>query len=106
MADRTTVQTTKAELPFEVFLGDNENAIEIQIWTAMLANLLITLVRSRLKRKWAFSNMVSIIRQQLMNYIDIYCFLEDPEGSWREIVKENKIKYQNSLFPELEGAYF
>lgn len=41
-----------------------------------------------------------------MNYIDIYCFLEDPEGSWREIVKENKIKYQNSLFPELEGAYF
>jgi len=47
-----------------------------------------------------------LIRQQLMNYIDIYCFLEDPEGSWREIVKENKIKYQNSLFPELEGAYF
>ena len=96
----------KQNFPLKCFLGDNENAIEIQIWTAMLANLLITLVRSRLKRKWAFSNMVSIIRQQLMNYIDIYCFLEDPEGSWREIVKENKIKYQNSLFPELEGAYF
>lgn len=96
----------KQNFPLKYFLGDNENAIEIQIWTAMLANLLITLVRSRLKRKWAFSNMVSIIRQQLMNYIDIYCFLEDPEGSWREIVKENKIKYQNSLFPELEGAYF
>jgi hypothetical protein len=96
----------KQNFPLKYFLGDNENAIEIQIWTAMLDNLLITLVRSRLKRKWAFSNMVSIIRQQLMNYIDIYCFLEDPEGSWREIVKENKIKYQNSLFPELEGAYF
>lgn len=96
----------KQNFPLKYFLGDNENAIEIQIWTAMLANLLITLVRSRLKRKWAFSNMVSIIRQQLMNYIDIYCFLEDPEGSWREIVKENKIRYQNSLFPELEGAYF
>jgi hypothetical protein len=96
----------KQNFPLKYFLGDNENAIEIQIWTAMLDNLLITLVRSRLKRKWAFSNMVSIIRQQLMNYIDIYCFLEDPEGSWREIVKENKIRYQNSLFPELEGAYF
>lgn len=79
----------KQNFPLKYFLGDNENAIEIQIWTAMLDNLLITLVRSRLKRKWAFSNMVSIIRQQLMNYIDIYCFLEDPEGSWREIVKEN-----------------
>ncbi len=96
----------KQNFPLKYFLGDNENAIEIQIWTAMLANLLITLVRSRVKRNWAFSNLVSIIRQQLMNYINIYFFLEDPEGSWREIIKENKIKYQNSLFPELEGAYF
>lgn len=96
----------KQNFPLKYFLGDNENAIEIQIWTAMLANLLITLVRGQLKRSWAFSNMVSIIRQQLMNYIDVYCFLEDPEGSWREIIKENKMKYQNSLFPEMEGAYF
>lgn len=96
----------KQNFPLKYFLGDNENAIEIQIWTALLANLLITLVRSRVKRSWAFSNLVSIIRQQLMNYINIYTFLEDPEGSWREIIKENKLKYQNSLFPEMEGAYF
>lgn len=96
----------KQNFPLKYFLGDNENAIEIQIWTAMLANLLITLVRSRVTRKWAFSNMVSVIRQQLMNYINIYCFLEDPEGSWREVVKENKLKYQNSLFPEMQGACF
>ena len=96
----------KQNFPLKYFLGDNENAIEIQIWAAMLANLLITLVRSQVKHKWAFSNLVSIIRQQLMNYINIYSFLEDPEGSWREIIKENKMKYQNSLFSEMEGAYF
>lgn len=96
----------KQNFPLKYFLGDNENAIEIQIWTAMLANLLITLIRSQVKRKWAFSNLVSVIRQQLMNYINIYRFLEDPEGSWREIVKENKLKYQNTLFPEMQGAYF
>jgi hypothetical protein len=83
-----------------------EDAIEIQIWTAMLANLLITLVKSKVKRSWAFSNMASLIRQQLMNYINIYYFLEDPEGSWRQIVKENKVKYKNSLFPEIQGACF
>ena len=94
----------KQNFPLKYFLGDNENAIEIQIWTAMLANLLITLVRSQLKRSWAFSNLVSIIRQQLMSYINMYGFLEDPEGSWREIIKENKINYLNSLFPEMEGA--
>lgn len=67
----------KQNFPLKYFLGDNENAIEIQIWAAMLANLLITLVKSKLKRNWAFSNMVSIIRQQLMNYINIYAFLEN-----------------------------
>jgi hypothetical protein len=96
----------KQNFPLKYFLGDNENAIEIQIWTAMLANLLITLVRSQLKRSWAFSNLVSIIRQQLMSYINMYGFLEDPEGSWREIIEENKMNYQNSLFPEMERAYF
>lgn len=96
----------KQNFPLKYFLGDNVNAIEIQIWAAMLANLLITLVKSMVQRNWAFSNMVSIIRQQLMDYINIYKFLEDPEKSWNAIIAENKSKYQNSLFPELRGAYF
>jgi len=91
----------KQNFPLKYFLGDNENAIEIQIWSAMLANLLITLVKSKLKRRWAFSNMVSIIRQQLMNYINIYSFLEEPEKSWLILIKEEKSKYQNSLFPQI-----
>ena len=96
----------KQNFPLKYFLGDNENAIEIQIWAAMLANLLITLVKSKLKRSWAFSNMVSIIRQQLMNYINIYAFLENPEKSWITVIQQNKWEYQNSLFPNIEGAYF
>jgi hypothetical protein len=38
-----------------------------------------------------------------MNYIVIYSFLEDPEGSWRGIIKENRMKYQNSLFQEISN---
>lgn len=91
----------KQNFPLKYFLGDNENAIEIQIWAAMLANLLITLVKSKIKRSWAFSNMVSIIRQQLMNYINIYSFLENPEKSWLLIIKDDKSKYENSLFPDI-----
>jgi len=41
-----------------------------------------------------------------MNYIDMYCFLEDPEESWRAIIKENKDKYKYSLFPEMGGLIF
>ena len=96
----------KQNFPLKYFLGDNENAIESQIWAAMLANLLITLLKSRVKRKWAFSNLVSIIRQQLMSYINVYKFLENPEKSWLEVIKEKEKRYQNTLFPEPQGAYF
>ena len=96
----------KQNFPLKYFLGDNQNAIEIQIWVSMLANLLISLIRSKVKRKWAFSNLVSVIRQQLMSYIDIYRFLEDPEACWLRVIKERKDFYQNSLFPEMGKAYF
>jgi hypothetical protein len=95
----------KQNFPLKYFLGDNENAIEIQIWSALLANLLITLIKSKINRKWAFSNMVSVIRQQLMNYINIFSFLEDPEGCWRTLILETTMKKQ-SLFLHKEGAYF
>jgi hypothetical protein len=91
----------KQNFPLKYFLGDNENAIEIQIWAAMLANFLISLIRSKVKRSWAFSNMVSIIRRQLMNYINIYAFLEDPEKCWLIQIQNEKHKYQNSLFPDI-----
>ena len=96
----------KQNFPLKYFLGDNENAIEIQIWAAMLANLLITLIKSRIKRSWAFSNMASVIRQLLMNYINLYSFLEDPEGTCRRLMKQQAKNYENSLFPEMRGAYF
>ena len=96
----------KQNFPLKYFLGDNANAIEVQIWAVMLANFLLTLVRSKVNRKWAFSNMVSFIRRQLMSYINVYTFLENPEQSWMEIVNNKKSKYENSLFPETKGAYF
>ncbi len=91
----------KQNFPLKYFLGDNENAIIIQIWAVMLANLLLTIFKSKIKKAWGFSNMVTIIRHQLMSYINAYTFFEDPEGSWRALIKENKLIYQNSLFPDL-----
>ena len=81
------------------FLGDNVNAIEIQIWTAMIANLLLMLVRSKVKRQWAFSNMTSLLRGQLMSYINLYSFLNDPEKTWREKNETYKREIQLSIFP-------
>ena len=95
----TLFKQLKQNFPLKYFLGDNQNAIEIQIWVSMIANLLVTLLKKKVKRKWAFSNLVSLIRMHLMDYINIYNFLEDPEKSWKEVIKERKIEYENSLFP-------
>jgi hypothetical protein len=89
----------KQNFPLKYFLGDNVNAIEIQIWTAMIANLLLMLVRSRVKRQWAFSNMTSLLRGQLMSYINLYSFLNDPEKTWREKNETYKREIQLSIFP-------
>ncbi len=95
----TLFKQLKQNFPLKYFLGDNQNAIEIQIWVSMIANLLVTLIKKKVKRKWAFSNLVSLIRMHLMDYINIYRFLEDPEQSWKEAIKERKNLYENSLFP-------
>jgi hypothetical protein len=65
----------------------------------MIANLFVTLLKNSLKRKWAFSNLVSLIRMHLMDYINIYKFLENPEKSWNEVNQKPKNEYENSLFP-------
>jgi hypothetical protein len=69
----------KQNFPLKYFLGDNENAIKIQIWCAFIADLLIKIIQVQLKRKWAFSNLSSIIRLHLMSYINLFDFLNNPE---------------------------
>jgi IS4 transposase len=69
----------KQNMPLHFFLGDNKNAIQIQIWCALIADLLINVIRRQVKRKWAFSNIVSLIRLHLFNYLDLISFLENPE---------------------------
>jgi len=69
----------KQNYPLRYFLGDTENAIKIQIWCALIADLLIKLIKSLAGRKWSFSNLSSVIRIHLMTYIDIFAFLKNPE---------------------------
>ena len=69
----------KQNFPLRYFLGDNENAIKIQIWCALIANLLLTVILKTLKRQWSFSNIVSFCRLHLFNYIHLLRFFEDPE---------------------------
>jgi len=85
----------KQNFPLKYFLGDNQNAIEIQIWVAMIAMLLIQVIKNRVKKSWAFSNMVSLVSFHLMSYINIIKFLNNPEKCWSE---KTKLITQADLF--------
>lgn len=73
----------KQNFPLKYFLGDNENAIKIQIYCVLIVNLLLAVIKKRLKRHWAFSNLVSFCKIHLFNYINLMKFLENPEKDWR-----------------------
>jgi hypothetical protein len=72
----------KQNFPLKYFLGDNENAIKIQIYFVLIVNLLLAVIKKRLKRSWAFSNLVSFCKIHLFNYINLMKFLENPEKDW------------------------
>ena len=72
----------KQNFPLKYFLGDNQNAIEIQIWVSLIIQLIMLVIQRKVKRKWAYSNMVSIVRYHLMTYINLFQFLENPEAEW------------------------
>jgi hypothetical protein len=85
----------KQNFPLRYFLGDNENAIKIQIYCVLIVNLLIAVIKKKLKRSWAFSNLVSFCKIHLFNYIQLMKFLENPEKDW--IVEKTEIE-QLSFF--------
>lgn len=86
----------KQNFPLKYFLGDNQNAIEIQIWCSLISLLLMEVVRKTIKRKWAFSNMVALVRFHMVSYVHLINFLNDPEKELKETLKKNG---QTSLFP-------
>jgi hypothetical protein len=90
----------KSNFPLKYFLGDNENAIKIQVYCALIVNLLLTVIQKRLKRPWAFSNLVSFCRIHLFNYLHLIKFLENPERDWQ---RDDQDLEMLTLF---RGAYF
>ncbi len=85
----------KQNFPLKYFLGDNENAIRIQIYCALIANLLMTVIQKSVKRAWSFSNLVSFCKIHLFNYIHLLRFLEHPDKDWQ---KETQLQVQYRLF--------
>jgi Transposase DDE domain/Domain of unknown function (DUF4372) len=71
-------QALKQSLKIKTFIGTTENAVQTQIWTALIAMLLMKYLQLKSTFPWSFSNLVALIRQQLFVYRDLFKWLDDP----------------------------
>ncbi len=78
----------KQNFPLRYFYGESENAIKIQIWVTLIANLLMTLLQRRLDRPWSFSGLATMIRIVLMYYINLNAFFEKPDEDLKKLLLE------------------
>ena len=81
----------KQNFPLRYFYGESANAIKIQIWVTLIANLLLMVVQKRVRnRSWSFSGLATIIRITLMYYINCYSFLNNPDKDWEKLIEQSK----------------
>ncbi|MCR5065731.1 MAG: IS4 family transposase, partial [Bacteroidales bacterium] len=78
----------KQNFPLRYFYGESENAIKIQIWVTLIANLLLTLLQKSLNRRWSFSGLATMVRIVLMYYINLNTFFESPDEDLKRLLEE------------------
>ncbi len=71
----------KQNLKVKTFVGTSENALRIQIWTALIAILLLKWLHHLSKAKWSLSNLASMLRLNLFTYRDLTAWLDNPFGT-------------------------
>jgi len=68
----------KQSLKVKSFVGTSANAVHIQIWTALIAMLLVKYLQLRAKINWALSNLVALLRWNLFTYRDLWRWIDAP----------------------------
>ena len=74
-------KTIKQHLKVKTFVGTSENALRIQIWTALIALLLLKYLHYLSKANWSLSNLATMLRLNLFTYRDLQEWLDEPFGS-------------------------
>jgi hypothetical protein len=68
----------KQNLKVKTFVGTSENALYIQIWTALIAMLLIKYLQFKSKFQWSLSNLVAFLRWNLFTYRNLWDWIDSP----------------------------
>jgi len=81
----------KQSLRIKTFVGTSANAVLVQIWTALIAMLLVRYLQMRSTFGWSLSNLVALLRQQLFVYRDLMAWLNQPFESPPELLTAEQL---------------
>ena len=87
----------KQNFPLRYFYGESANAIKIQIWVTLIANLLLMVMQKKLQRPWSFSGLATMVRITLMDYVDFYSLFNFPEKDWEDILAKTEQRFMEQL---------
>jgi len=68
----------KQNLKIKTFVGTRANAVKIQIWTALIAMLILRFLQLRSQFNWSLSNLVALLRMNLFTHRDLWAWLNKP----------------------------
>ncbi len=71
----------KQTLKIKTFVGTSANAVRTQVWTALIAMLVLKYLQLKSKFSWSLSTLAALLRQQLFFYRDLWAWLDDPFGA-------------------------
>ena len=71
-------KTIKQNLRIKTFVGTSPNALMIQIWTALIAVLILKYMKFRSLFQWSLSNLVALLRYNLFTYRDLWAWMNQP----------------------------
>jgi len=76
----------------KTFVGTSPNAVRIQMWTSLIAILLLNYLKRKAKYKWNLSNLVSFLRINLFVKIELWKWVNNP------LIKPSKPPPEMTLF--------
>ena len=73
----------KQNFPLNYFWGESENAIRIQIYSVLIAQVLMVVIKKKSETKRSFTSILTVVRLHIMSYVELIGFLKDTYKAWR-----------------------
>lgn len=90
-------KSIKQQLKIKTFVGTSANAVQIQIWTALISILIIRYLQFRSQYHWAVSNLVALLRLSLFTYRDLWQWINRPFDTPPELPPEQQLLLDSIL---------